>query len=667
MKRWFTSLTSIIFVLFFCFILQEKPDGMLFTMYPNVLVLSMPQDLDWQDVEKDLEKLGKETNSLISLRIAQPTDEDGKTSHFSYLLFGPGKLPQGMTEASSQDQEKVDPVNSYSILRGSLSQERLAEVLRSHGAKAEYFPDDHSLFSLVLGYLPRPSLSFSLLLFGLLFILLITMRRIQDLRKSGIQVLSGLGRWHLLKASLLDDVFAILLGFFAAGLVSVFFLILTRLWNDKFILFLLTCAGIYAIILLLISLLMELIFWRVLRKSHLIDLIKGKMPIKSALAVLLIGQEIAFLAVGFGTHMVTVVYPLYQTIQEGTEAWAKRSDAFHFSMNLGAFDPYQKELQNQRDLAWYDFTADAFMEDDVFYCEHFLREQDPILPSLEESRKILLVSPSYLKREEILADPNEQRKMEHLQEGEFGLILSKNCSREEKVKAEKALQSYLYEAFWGKESKRSKEDIQPIRLLSAKADPVFFYNYEGKPPKQYLEDPYILVLTPKATGKSIPSAKQWSSRIDASLLFPSFDRVEQLLHKHGLSRSVSHIKNTRNVYLEQVAGYRFELITLLIGSIIGTLTAAVSFVVMNRLYFEHFRRMIFIRRISGFSFFKNHESYLKLQGGVMAGGLILLFVLSRKVLLNLLVFLVFMMMEGILLHRQMKRENRSAVTLLKGE
>ncbi len=51
----------------------------------------------------------------------------------------------------------------------------------------------------------------------------------------------------------------------------------------------------------------------------------------------------------------------------------------------------------------------------------------------------------------------------------------------------------------------------------------------------------------------------------------------------------------------------------------------------------------------------------------MAGGLILLFVLSRKVLLNLLVFLVFMMMEGILLHRQMKRENRSAVTLLKGE
>ena len=50
----------------------------------------------------------------------------------------------------------------------------------------------------------------------------------------------------------------------------------------------------------------------------------------------------------------------------------------------------------------------------------------------------------------------------------------------------------------------------------------------------------------------------------------------------------------------------------------------------------------------------------------MAGGLILLFVLSRKVLLNLLVFLVFMMMEGILLHRQMKRENRSAVTLMKG-
>lgn len=136
MKRWFTSLTSIIFVLFFCFILQEKPDGMLFRMYPNVLVLSMPQDLDWKGLEGDLDKLGQETDSLISLRIAQPTNEEGKTSRFSYLVFGPGKLPQGMTEASSQDQEKVDPVNSYSILRGSLSQGEL--VLSSLGSKNLY-------------------------------------------------------------------------------------------------------------------------------------------------------------------------------------------------------------------------------------------------------------------------------------------------------------------------------------------------------------------------------------------------------------------------------------------------------------------------------------------------------------------------------------------------
>ncbi len=667
MKRWFTILTSVIFVIFFCLILQENPDGMLFTMYPNVLVLSMPQDLDWHALEKDLDDLANDSQSLISLRIAQPSNEEGKTSRFSYFPFGEGKMPQGMIEATAQDKEHLDPVNSYSILHGSLTQERLAEVLHSFGAEVDYFTEGHSLLSIAIGYLPRPSLSFSLLLFSLLFVIFISMQRIQELRASGIQVLSGIGRSQLFKASLVNDFFAIFIGVVAAGMVSVAFLLLTKLWNEKFIFFLLICVGVYATILLILAILIEFLFWRILKKSRLIDLIKGKMPIKAILTVLLVGQGIAFLAVGFGTHMATVVYPLYQTIDQGMDSWAKRPDSFHFSMNLGAFDPRQEKLQNQRDLAWYDFTTEAFLDPDIIYCEHFLREQDLILPTLEASRNILVVSPSFLRRESILTDSKELERMEELQEGEFGLILPKNLSHEEKDKTEKALQRYVFTSYWGKESGRTLDQIQGLRLQSAKADPVFLYNYEGKPPQQYLEHPYILVLTPKATGHTISSARKWSSLVDAYLFFPSFDKADRMINKHGLSSSVSHIQNMRDVYLEEVKDYRFELISLLFGSIIGTITAAVSFVVMNRIYFEHFRREIFIRRISGLPFFKNHADYLKLQAMVIVGSLVLLYFLSRKLMLNLCIFAAFLLIEGILLHQQMKKENRSAVTLLKGE
>ena len=666
MKRWFVIITSMIYISFFCLIIGENPDAMLFTMYPNVWVRSLPENADIEQIQDDLDALGKRTDSLIALRIARPSD-DRQTSRFSYALFGQGKVPDGFIEASENDKKQLDPVNTYSILNGSLSLEELSKTLDSYGAETNYDFAESSPVLISLGYIPRPSISFSLLLFSLLFIILTSMQRINQLRSSGIQVLSGMNRSQIFKKSLWDDSLSIVLGFTFATFLSIAFLYFKDLWNWKLLIFLMTCAGINAFLLFVLALFIELLFWWILKRSHLIDLIKGRMPITSVLTVLLVGQFIAFLGVGYGSHMVTEVYPLYQAMNLGREAWTSHPDAFQFSMNLGAFDPYQQERQYQRDLAWYDLTAEALMKEDIIYCEHFLQEQDLILPSLEESRKILIVSPSFLKKEMILTNQDEQERMETLKPGEFGLILPKKLSKAQKNEAENALKTFIFNQYWGKESDYAPEKIHPILFERSTEDPVFIYNYEGKPPIQFLDDPYIIVLTPKATGRSPRSARVWSSHINSYLLFSNFDQTEELIQKYSLSPLVSRIRNIRGVYLEEVETYRFEAISLIIGSIIGTLVAAFSFVVMNRLYFEHFRREIFIRRISGFSFYQNHLTYLRLQGLVLTGGLILLFLLSRKLLLNLLVYIIFFVLEGGLLYQQMKKENQSAVTLLKGE
>lgn len=666
MKRWFVIITSMIYISFFCLIIGENPDAMLFTMYPNVWVRSLPENADIEQIQDDLDALGKRTDSLIALRIARPSD-DRQTSRFSYALFGQGKVPDGFIEASENDKKQLDPVNTYSILHGSLSLEELSKTLDSYGAETNYDLAESSPVLISLGYIPRPSISFSLLLFSLLFIILTSMQRINQLRSSGIQVLSGMNRSQIFKKSLWDDSLSIVLGFTFATFLSIAFLYFKDLWNWKLLIFLMTCAGINAFLLFVLALFIELLFWWILKRSHLIDLIKGRMPITSVLTVLLVGQFIAFLGVGYGSHMVTEVYPLYQAMNLGREAWAGHPDAFQFSMNLGAFDPYQQERQYQRDLAWYDLTVEALMKEDIIYCEHFLQEQDLILPSLEESRKILIVSPSFLEKERVLTNPDEQERMENLKPGEFGLILPKKLSRTQKNEAENALKTFIFNQYWGKELDYAPDKIHPILFERSTEDPVFIYNYEGKPPIQFLDDPYIIVLTPKATGRSPRSASVWSSHINSSLLFSDFDQTEELIQKYSLSPLVSRIRNIRGVYLEEVETYRFEAISLIIGSIIGTLVAAFSFVVMNRLYFEHFRREIFIRRISGFSFYQNHLTYLRLQGLVLTGGLILLFLLSRKLLLNLLVYIIFFVLEGGLLYQQMKKENQSAVTLLKGE
>lgn len=667
MKKWFTCVTSAIYVLFFCLILQESPDAMLFEMYPSVMVLSYPQETNVDQLQSDLNKLGRESNSLIALRIAQPTKEEGKTSRFTYVLYGMGELPKGFVEAGPKEKTVLDPANSYLIVDGSLSLDKLASTLQNYGAEAYYYPGENSLLRISLGYVPRPSLSFSLILFSLLFIVLIAMQRIQRLRASGIRVLSGIGRGELFQRAFMDDLIAILFGYAVAFATSTMFLFLNQLVYRKFLLFLLTCAGVYSMILVLLALLMELLFWRILKKSHLVDLIKGKMPIKAVLTVLLVGQLIAYLSVGFGAHMLTIVYPFYQTMNAGMEEWSRRPEHFHFSMNIGAFDPYDKTEQNQRDLAWYDATVEAMEDPNVIYCEHFLRETDFMLPTLDASRKILIVSPSYLKKEDLLSDAQELIKMENLQEGQFGLILPKESTSDEKREAEQALRTYVFERYWGKDSNQSVDAIESVRVESARNDPLFIYNYDGKPPTQFLTDPYVVVLTPQSTGHGLRSTQAWSSRIDACLFFPSYDAIEALIQKHGVSPFVSHIQNARAEYVEEIADYRFEMLSLLIGSIIGMGTAFVSFIVMNRLYFEHFRREIFIRRISGVSFFENHATYLKIQGIMMVAAWCLLFILSRKFWLNFSMFLLFLLMEVVILYRQMKRESRGAVTLLKGE
>lgn len=76
-------------------IVAENPDGMLYNVYPDVWVKSIPEMVDAEALTADLNQLGEETNSPIGLRIAQPASETGATSQFTYVLFGEGTLPNG--------------------------------------------------------------------------------------------------------------------------------------------------------------------------------------------------------------------------------------------------------------------------------------------------------------------------------------------------------------------------------------------------------------------------------------------------------------------------------------------------------------------------------------------------------------------------------------------
>ena len=55
--------------------------------------------------------------------------------------------------------------------------------------------------------------------------------------------------------------------------------------------------------------------------------------------------------------------------------------------------------------------------------------------------------------------------------------------------------------------------------------------------------------------------------------------------------------------------------------VLGIATSILLFNTMNRLYFEEFRRAIFIKRIAGLRFLEIHHTYLFAQLGVFFTGI----------------------------------------------
>lgn len=106
--------------------------------------------------------------------------------------------------------------------------------------------------------------------------------------------------------------------------------------------------------------------------------------------------------------------------------------------------------------------------------------------------------------------------------------------------------------------------------------------------------------------------------------------------------------------------------TTVAGAILGIMTSVLMFNTMNRLYFEEFRRDIFIKRIAGLRFLEIHRNYLLSQLCVFFLGFLASIFLVRDISIALLVLLLFIALSVLQLHFQMKKENQMSTLILKG-
>ena len=663
MKRVFLFISNLLLTFFLIATLSFWKDSLPQILFPGAAVLS--GQADYSTVKEELNSLAKEHNSLIARTIWE-VDSDGKSRTF-YEAFGDGQLPDWMPPASQESIHKSDLLNNYNIISGSLTSQELATRLKELGLeKANAFENDRVSF--VLALFTQPNQLTSMLIFLLTFLALIVIGQIQSLSQSGIRLISGERLSHLFFRSLARDGLDILLfglpAFLIASVLVIYLGYPYEIQTFLGILFIL-----YNSLLLLLSLLIAFLFTISLKKVHLLSIIKGKLPIKSILRILYFGQVLAILLVIVGFGRMSTYYHILEKNEAGQATWEQRSNIVTLQTGRSSQMKNLDELQTNADK-WFDFIQHAIDNENAFLIKHNLVEQalkqatsnhneTENNPYGVEGKNILYVTPNYFKKEGIKLTSETFQKINTLKDGQILAILPEELQKNEKdIKS--TLQQELINRLYSSESNQTVE--VSIAYTNQKND-VFLYNTAHIAYDQWLSNPIFLVLSPKALGKA--SSIFWFTNLEY-LYFTDLHQTQELLKHYQLDHMISRLSSARETYLQLNQKIKIEIFSNLASAMFAILTSILLFTSLNLLYFEAFRKTIFLKKIAGYYFFELHRRYITSQIIALFLGSGLAFIISKNIWITLILFFSFSSLAVLLLKICDKKESKTYASIIKG-
>ena len=663
MKRIFLFISNLLLTFFLIATLSFWKEALPQRLFPGVAVLS--GQVDYTTLKQELDSLARKHNSLIARTIWE-VDSDGKSRTF-YEAFGDGQLPDWMPPASQESIHKSDLLNNYNIISGSLTSQELATHLKELGLeKANAFENDRVSF--VLAMFTQPNQLTSMLIFLLTFLALIVIGQIQSLSQSGIRLISGEWLSHLFFRSLARDGLDILLfGLPAFLIASVLVIYLGYPYEIQT--FLVILFIFYNSLLLLLSLLIAFLFTISLKRVHLLSIIKGKLPIKSILRILYFGQALSILLVIVGFGRLSIYHHIFMKNEAGQATWKQHSNVVTLHTGRSSQMKNLDELQTNADK-WFDFIQHAIDNENAFLIKHNLvvqalkqatsnHNETENNPYGVEGKNILYVTPSYFQKEGMDLSSETFQKINNLKDRQILAILPEELQKNEKdIKA--TLQQELTNRLYNSESNPPVE--VNIAYTNQKND-VFLYNTAHIAYDQWLSNPIFLVLSPKALGKA--SSIFWFTNLEY-LYFTDLHQTQELLKHYQLDHMVSGLSSARETYLQLNQKIKIEIFSNLASAMFAILTSILLFTSLNLLYFEAFRKTIFLKKIAGYYFFELYNRYITSQITALFLGSSLAFIISKNIWITLILFLSFSSLAVLLLKICDKKESKTYASIIKG-
>ena len=670
MKKLFILISNLLASLFFVWVFTIWTDTYVSYYYPNVVVRDSSPETTFQHVATRLEKLAEETDSFIAIQ-HQDLNSEG-TTVFSYTTFGNGKLPDGLQEKNLEDAQSSSVETNYFVLDGNLDIHLLREELSQLGLTNMHLIIPSKLSTLMAIFSNGFQL-ISLLIFILTFVALTLISQISQLRSSGIRLISGEKRWSIFLRPVGEDLKGIAVGFSLAGVLAILMQKILSLPTQS----LMTIGeGLlsYNLILLSISLFFAQLFAVGIKKIHLMQIIKGQVPVRGIISLILIGQLLAIIIVTLGIGSSLKYSQAWQQHRIGQEVWSQERQLTILSISREGTSPGFDEQAQRKLRTWYQLMDLAVSEKKAFLSRHQLIDRSlqngmasskNLTTSTEwhdysPNGNVLIVTPQYLERQNIPVDTTIEQKMNHLDVGEFVLLLPEHLRSEEEH-----YKSVFEDDLTSRMSSQDERQqmTATVGYLESGQDR-FVYNTTPISYQQFLKDPIIIVITPQSTGPQ--SVLFWVDAVQNYVLFNQLSDAQELIQRQGIENWVSEMQTGYHNYITLLDNIQRERWVMLAGAVLGIATSILLFNTMNRLYFEEFRRAIFIKRIAGLRFLEIHRTYLFAQLGVFLLGFIASVFLMVEIVVAFLVSLLFTGLSLLQLHVQMQKENKMSMLVLKG-
>lgn len=672
MKNIFLKVSMLIVTTFLVWAIVNNQNQIKFASYESVNIQGMDPAADAvnrEDFTKEINQLASQTGSVVARRIVEPSGL--RQTVFTYDVYGEGQLPEGLKEASEESAQISDLANSYLLISGPLDSTTLLNKFSDLGYNSFIFKSE-SLPIALLSITTAPTNVLSLIIILLTFAALTMISRIKELRAAGMRIISGESFLSVMFRSFLNDFQVMIILFIIAVITGMMGLAYFRQAHSQLITLLVLGLFLFSCAIIFISFSLSTIYLFGLKKSGLTDIIKGKLPLNQLLSIMLIGQLTGVIIVGVTANQLLENVDVYQKQISAEAVWSQNTNLYNLSFGQSLNGGSVQEMVHREGI-WYDFASEAVAMHDAMLVVNNLDRfnmsdtSDGVYKDdYSPIANTIYVTPNYLINQGIQLEESVLDQLMTMEEGQFGLLLPnklKENTTDYVTTYTESMQSY------GRSGLEIDSDILfEMTAITAYIDDNqdrFLFNVDR--PIQTLKDPIIVVVTPQSMGNTPASRVFWMANMGGRISFKGYEETIDLLKENEVYSWVSYVTNGRLNYLSNMNDRRMELIQLIAGSLMGVVTAILLFSTMTLLYFEKFRRDIFIKRMAGMSFIENHQMYLLAQLASLGVASLVIVLLTRNITVTLATLSIFLIIAMIIMYKQMNHENKLAVTVMKGK